>query len=277
MRWYNALVQLNREAQSHVLITVLDTRGSSPRDTGSKMVVSDNKIVDTIGGGALEYKCIETARGYLDGKPKNSQHTEKYNLGADLNQCCGGVVSVLFEVFPACDFVVNIFGAGHIGQALTKLLCDIDCKVNWFDSRPELFTKNTAENITTHSLNQPELAVESCGVGCYFLVMTHDHALDQQLCESIIARGDSAYCGVIGSRTKGIKFRQRLRKKGFTPQELKQLTCPMGLNDFDTKQPMEIAVSVLAELLILRNKSSLLSVKGINAVDEKVVPFENRD
>jgi len=132
-------------------------------------------------------------------------------------------------------------------------LADINCKVHVYDARAELLSDTYPSNVTTHDLHAPELCVESANAQSYFLIMTHDHALDQQLCEAVLSRGDALYCGVIGSRTKGIKFRQRLLKKGFSQDEYTKLTCPMGLADLDTKKPMEIAVSVMAELLMLRN------------------------
>ncbi len=277
MNWLAALESLSTESQSHVLMTVLDTRGSSPRDVGTKMVVSKDKIFDTIGGGALEHQSIEIARELLSNN-QQEQHTETFNLGKDLKQCCGGVVSVFFEVFPATNFVLNIFGAGHIGQALTKVLADIDCKVNLFDSRTEMLQQNYSKNIQTHHLTEPEIAVENCNTSSYFLVMTHDHALDQQLCEAILARGDSVYCGVIGSRTKSIKFRQRLLKKGFSQDEFSRLTCPMGLSDLKTKKPMEIAVSVVAELLMLRDKQQQNSlIVDTENEDTKIIRLEHRD
>ena len=280
MNWLAALASLNTESKSHVLLTVLDTRGSSPRDVGTKMVVSKDDIFDTIGGGALEYQCIKTAREFLSKNQQSqaTQHTQTFNLGKDLKQCCGGVVSVFFEVFPARNFILNIFGAGHIGQALTKVLADIDCTVNLFDSRAELLNQTYPKNVKTHHLTEPEIAIETCLANSYFLVMTHDHALDQQLCEAILARGDSVYCGVIGSRTKSIKFRQRLLKKGFSRDEFTQLTCPMGLSELKTKKPMEIAISVIAELLILRDKLQQNSlVNDTDNEDSKIVRFENRD
>ena len=264
MSWIQALSSLSSEAQGYVLLTVLETSGSSPRDTGTKMVVSKHKTFDTIGGGALEYESIALARELL----QNNQHqqiTKQFNLGHDLKQCCGGVVEVFFEVFPAVEFAINIFGAGHIGQALLKIVEDLDCQVTLFDSRLELLPEKTAEHIKTVHMTQPEVAVQRCLPNSYYLVMTHDHALDQQLCEAIISRADSRYCGLIGSRTKGLKFRQRLIKKGFTQKELAQLICPMGLPDLKTKIPMEIALSVMSELLLTQRKYEQLSIddKGI--------------
>ncbi len=257
MNWIEAISSLNGQAQGYVLVTVLKTKGSSPRDTGTKMVVSADKSFDTIGGGALEYQSIEIARELLGANQASVQHTETFNLGKDLKQCCGGVVTVFFEVFPASNFNIVIFGAGHIAKSLVKILEEVDCQVSWFDSRPELFPETVASHIQTSIMTQPEIAVESCKPNSYFLVMTHDHALDQQLCETILSRGDSQYCGLIGSATKGMKFRQRLLKKNYKQQELEALTCPVGLSSLKSKKPMEIAISISAELLQLRDMFAL--------------------
>ncbi len=299
MNWIQAISSLNTQAHGYVLVTVLETKGSSPRDTGTKMVVSADESFDTIGGGALEYECINMARELLGVVPSLSrikngegwgegteinksftgeiplryssphpnplpqerglkaQYTHTFNLGKDLKQCCGGVVTVFFEVFPASNFNIVLFGAGHIAKSLVKILEEVDCQVSWFDSRPELFPETVASHIQKHIMTQPEIAVESCKPNSYFLVMTHDHALDQQLCETILSRGDSQYCGLIGSATKGLKFRQRLLKKDYKQQELEALTCPVGLYSLKSKKPMEIAVSISAELLQLRDKQAL--------------------
>ena len=243
MNWINAISTLTNQAQGCVLVTVLETKGSSPRDTGTKMVVSADESFDTIGGGALEYQSIEIAREMLSARntsSTSSQMTKTFNLGKDLKQCCGGVVKVFFEVFPASNFNIVIFGAGHIAKSLIKILEELDCQVSWFDSRVELFPDKCAPHIQKHIMIQPEIAVESCEANSYFLVMTHDHALDQQLCESIISRGDSAYCGLIGSATKGLKFRQRLLKKDYKQQELETLSCPVGLSSLKSKNQWKL-------------------------------------
>ena len=253
--WVEGLSSLSKNSESYVLLTVLETKGSTPRDTGTKMVVTDNQLYDTIGGGALEFAAIQKARELLS-EGKQTQETMTFNLSKDLKQCCGGVVSVFFEVFLTNDFKIVLFGAGHIGTALINILGELDCQVNWFDSRPELFPDVVAPHIQMKVMDNPELAVEACDKSSYFIVMTHDHALDQALCEAIISRGDSRYCGLIGSNTKGLKFRQRLLKKGFNEQELSKLICPAGSAEVKSKIPMEIAVSVCAEVLKYRDVAS---------------------
>ncbi len=256
MNWGEAIGALNQQGQAYVLLTVLETKGSIPRDSGSKMLVTDDKLYDTIGGGALEFEAITVARNLLKQNSKTIQHTQSFNLGKDLKQCCGGVVKLFFETFPASNLLINIFGAGHIGKALITLLQELDCQVKWFDSRPEQFPSQIKPSIKTFQLEHADIAVESCPYDSYYLVMTHDHALDQELCEAILSRQDIAYCGLIGSTTKGLKFRQRLLKKGYTSDELARLSCPAGLETLKSKIPMEIALSITAKLLQLRDESA---------------------
>ena len=260
MNWIDALSHLTREGEieAYVLLTVLETKGSSPRDTGTKMVVTANALFDTIGGGALEFEAVNRARELLSSQALSpqgaTQLTHTFHLGKDLKQCCGGVVRILFEVFPVPHFNIVIFGAGHIGKAVVHHLKGIDCHVKWFDARTELFPQNNPSNIELLTLDQPDLAVESCPPQSYYLVMTHDHALDQSLCEAILSRHDGVYCGLIGSATKGLKFRQRLLAKAYSPEELERLQCPAGLAHFQSKIPAEIAISLVAKLLKIRNE-----------------------
>ncbi len=264
MNWIEALSLLQNQSlqnqnNSYVLVTILEVRGSSPRESGTKMVITRKTAFDTIGGGALEFEVVNTARQLLNSGDKTlvyESSTQEFNLGKDLKQCCGGVVKVLFEVFQPNGFNIVIFGAGHIGKSLVKILEEIDCSVKWFDSRTDLFPEIVAPNIQKIRLEKPEMAVESSLENSYFLIMTHDHALDQQLCEAILSRKKSNYCGLIGSVTKRHKFKQRLLKKGFSEEELKRLSCPMGLSSIKTKKPMEIAVSVIATLLVLKTNTA---------------------
>jgi xanthine dehydrogenase accessory factor len=255
VNWAEAIGILKQQGQAYVLLTVLETKGSIPRDSGSKMLVTDDKLYDTIGGGALEHEAIKVARSLLKQNQKTRQHTQTFNLAKDLKQCCGGVVKLFFETFPANNFSINIFGAGHIGKALVTLLQGLDCQVNWFDSRPEQFPSQLKTMIKTIHLKQVNTMIESCPKNSYYLVMTHDHAVDQELCEAILSRQDSAYCGLVGSSTKGLKFRQRLLKKGYSKKELQKLSCPAGMEKLKSKIPMEIALSITAKLLELRDKN----------------------
>ena len=251
MNWIEAISHYNQLNQPFVLITVLKTQGSTPRNCDAKMVANDAECHDTIGGGLLEFKAIETARKLL-AEHKRCSITEEFNLGKDLAQCCGGRVTLLFECFVSSQFEIALFGAGHVGTALIEILGALPCRVRWFDSRADSFKSKQAGNVQTILMQNPEQAVEACSPKSWFLVMTHSHELDQQLIEAILARGDSQYCGLIGSKSKAASFRGRLQRKGFTENELEQMTSPIGLESIKGKSPMEIAVSVTAQLLALQ-------------------------
>ena len=257
MNWLNAITKLQRDNVGFVLVTVLETKGSAPRDCAAKMAVTDSQIYDSIGGGNLEYHAINTARELLteaDATPR----TETFSLGKDLTQCCGGEVVLLFECFPACAFNLVLFGAGHVGSALIKILSALPCRVRWLDSRADIFPETVADNVETATIKNPFAAVESCPPNALYLIMTHSHETDFELCEAVLSRTDITYCGLIGSKSKAAKFKSRLHKKGYTETETTRLTCPVGLQTIRGKTPMEVAVSIAAQLLELRGQHSQL-------------------
>ncbi len=257
MKWLDATARLARDNTGFVLITVLDTEGSAPRDAAAKMVLGGGESYDSIGGGQLEYQALDIAAQLLVAGRAVTE-CRPFSLGKDVAQCCGGRVVLLFECFPPCAFNVVLFGAGHVGRALASILSALPCRVAWLDSRRDTLTGARAllpeaSNIHTTCIQNPVTAVENCPPGAYYLIMTHRHDDDFELCEAILSRRDSAYCGLIGSRSKAAKFRSRLRKKGFTETELASLTCPIGLPAIPGKAPMEVAVSVAGQLLALRH------------------------
>ena len=250
MNWIEAIAAFSRDDTGFVLITVTASRGSAPRNAGAKMVVTAERSCDTIGGGRLEFDATRAARDMLaQGKP--CTELRKLTLGPDLSQCCGGEVRLLFECFPAAGFHIVLFGAGHVGRALVGILSELPCRVRWLDARPEQFPPQVAANVRTHVMKNPDEAVEQCPPGACYLVMTHCHETDMELVEAILSRGDSRYCGLIGSRTKGMRFRHRLKRRGFTPDEIARLHSPIGLPAVPGKRPMEVAVAVAAELIAL--------------------------
>ena len=264
--WQQAVECLHREGSGFVLATVLETRGSSPRDIDAKMVVTANRVHDSIGGGTLEHRCVAMARQLLEAD-NAVKRIEDFNLGPDLDQCCGGRVKILLEVFPANRFVVQIYGAGHVGRALVRILGEIDCRVRWADSRPGQFPSELPANVETLVSKQVFPLVESAPAGCWHLVMTHSHPLDLEICEAVLSRPDTGYLGLIGSRSKAVRFRRRLAEKGFDDAELARLHCPIGVPGLEGKAPMQIAVSVTADLMLRRQESR---VAGAVAAGETV-------
>ncbi|MFV9669607.1 xanthine dehydrogenase accessory protein XdhC [Pantoea graminicola] len=245
--WIGVLHQLREKRQSCVLITVLSEQGSVPRDSGSKMIVSQHETWLTIGGGHLEFQCIAQARAMLESGTR-APHTEAFSLGARLGQCCGGRTTLLFEPLLQAQPEIWLFGAGHVGQALVNLLSTLPCHINWVDSRAAQFC-HVPPGVVTHQPEDPLDCVAQAPAGSYFIIMTHHHPLDFALCEAVLRRGDFRYAGVIGSATKNQRFRYRLAGKGVESDTLARLRCPIGLPDVKGKLPAEIAVAIAGEII----------------------------
>jgi xanthine dehydrogenase accessory factor len=250
--WISALADLQQQGEACVLVTIIEERGSTPRNAGSKMVVSAGRIFDTIGGGHLEYKAMEIAREML---ASGSQHTrlERFSLGASLGQCCGGVNVLLFEPMGQPQAHIAVFGAGHVGRALVPLLASLPCRVRWIDSREAEFPAQMPEGVTLILSEDVIEEVDNLPAGSYCIVMTHNHQLDLELAAAILKRGDFSYFGLIGSKTKRMKFEHRLRDRGFDAAVLQRMRCPMGLTEVKGKLPMEIAVSIAGEVIATYN------------------------
>jgi xanthine dehydrogenase accessory factor len=250
--WISALADLQRQGEACVLVTIIEERGSTPRNAGSKMVVSAERIFDTIGGGHLEFKAMEIARDML---ASGSQHTrlERFSLGASLGQCCGGVNVLLFEPMGQPQAHIAVFGAGHVGRALVPLLASLPCRVRWIDSREAEFPALLPEGVTQVLTEDVIEEVDNLPVGSYCIVMTHNHQLDLELAAAVLKRGDFGYFGLIGSKTKRVKFEHRLRDRGFDAAALQRMRCPMGLTEVKGKLPMEIAVSIAGEVIATYN------------------------
>ncbi|WP_425641906.1 xanthine dehydrogenase accessory protein XdhC [Marinomonas gallaica] len=248
--WTDVVATLQRTGEAYVLVTVIGTRGSSPRETGSKMVVTAEHSDDTIGGGHLEYKSIAKARELLLTQ-QDCQHIEEYPLGATLGQCCGGKVTVLFEHFAERGKDVWVFGAGHVSKAMVPLLAELPLRVHWVDSREEQFPEYIPSNVERCLTDDPVGELKRATAGSYMLVLTHNHQLDYELTEAALRRGDLGFLGVIGSDTKALRFRQRLSHRQFDETAIDKMTCPVGLEQVPGKRPMEVAVSITGQLIAL--------------------------
>lgn len=334
--WLRELRKLRAAGKDCVRVTVLDVRGSAPREVGAAMLVTADDLIGSIGGGRLEYECTrfaaERLRARLPGPVR-----QRFPLGAAMGQCCGGVVDVLLEYLPAdaggwvgaalrcsserapavlvtsigaqgeCSqslltgggchgdmpgdaavsaarcllgqgaaatclrdgetrtllepladepFSLALFGAGHVGSALVAVLASLDWRVRWIDGRRDIFPGTVPANVTCVESADPAREALAMPAGAAYLVMTHSHALDYEICERILARDDFAWCGLIGSRSKRRRFEKRLRAQGMSEPRIERLTCPIGLPGLQGKRPPEIAVSVAAQLLAVRQSTS---------------------
>ena len=142
-----------------------------------------------------------------------------------------------------------LFGAGHVGQAVAHLLEDMPFEVTWVDGRPDIFPARTGSNFTAVETGDVLAEVGRAPPGSIFVVMTHSHQLDEDICFDVLSRGDFAWLGLIGSVTKRRRFIQRLAKRGIGESGLARLECPVGLEGIRGKQPAIIALSLVAQLM----------------------------
>ncbi|WP_165674917.1 xanthine dehydrogenase accessory protein XdhC [Metapseudomonas otitidis] len=252
MSWINALAELQQRGEPSVLVTIIEERGSTPRNAGSKMVVTAERIYETIGGGHLEFKAMAIAREMLASGSRDTR-LERFSLGASLGQCCGGATVLLFEPMDQPQAQIALFGAGHVGRALAPLLASLPCKVRWIDSRESEFPEHIPAGVEKVVNDEVVDEVDTLPSGSYFIVMTHNHQLDLELTAAILKRNDFAYFGLIGSRTKRVKFEHRLRERGFASETVQRMRCPMGLAEVKGKLPVEIAISIAGEIIATYN------------------------
>lgn len=320
--WLRQLAELARQGEPAVLVTVAGVRGSAPRETGAKMLVTRRESVGTIGGGELEYQCLKIAAERLrDGDAAG--FLRRFPLGSNCGQCCGGVVDVLFEPLagigrlddvvaawtarrddllvttldadgrpqkavvergqafcelPATatarrvdtpgrgedfllvealggpDLQVAVFGAGHVGSALVRTLAGLPASIRWIDGRRDIFPDTLPGNLQCIAAAEPWREAAALPPSSYAFVMTHSHALDLEITAALLARGDLAYVGLIGSTTKRRRFERRLADRGLAADTIARLACPIGLRGIPGKTPQEIAIAAAAELLEKRER-----------------------
>ena len=243
--WVSDAHRLYQEKQSFVIVTIIDLHGSSPRNVGSKMIVSNKDQFGSIGGGNLELKATELALEMLQQKSK--QNVKTYNLSASLGQCCGGNVTLLLENYSFNQVTIVLFGAGHVGSALLGILQQLPYRLVVVESRKEFYEK-VPENARLYS-DSPQEEVADFPSQSYYIIMTHSHSLDLAICEEILKREDFSYLGIIGSKKKAARFKNQLEKKNYSKALLDRIYCPIGLSLKNNKLPVEIAVAVAGQLL----------------------------
>jgi xanthine dehydrogenase accessory factor len=248
-----------------VIVEVVAARGSVPRGIGTRMLVDADATLGTIGGGHLELEAITAARAAL-ARGGGAPSEQTFALGPSLGQCCGGTVKLAFAPLDADAlarwpraapiFHLQLHGAGHVGRAIATLLATLDCDVDWYDERDDGFAATTAlgspwpAHIRTTSADTVEREVANAPPGAFYLVLTHEHALDLRIVEAILRRGDAEFCGLIGSRTKRARFAHRLAERGIASEAIARLTCPIGVDGIEGKSPEVIAAAVVAQLLV---------------------------
>ena len=244
--------RLDETGDAFVCVTLAETRGSVPQEPGAKMLVTgEGRACGTIGGGRVEEAAIKHARELLAG-PKISCELIEWNLQKDIGMTCGGVVKFFFEVFRPSSWPIAIFGAGHVAQALVRILAGLSCRVSVFDTRPQMLSQLTqASNVKARLIEPLEEGVREVPEGAFVVVMTQGHRTDKPVLERILKTRSFPYLGAIGSASKAAVLRRELRESGVEDDLAQAFRCPIGL-PLGRDTPEEIAISIAAEMLKVR-------------------------
>ena len=235
--WQAVLRDLAERHEPAVLVTAVGDGAAG------KLVVSAEGVIGALGDPRQHAEAGHAARAML----------EAADAGVRLEDAGNGGALLLEPIRPVGLHVV-LFGAGHVGKALVRVLGELPCRVTWIDGRAEQFPREVPPNVSVECTEMPQYAVERAPSGAAFLVMTHNHALDFTVGEKILRRNDFSYFGLIGSATKRAKFVKRFKARGIADDVIEGMVCPIGLPGLSGKHPGEIAVAVAAQLLMVRAK-----------------------
>lgn len=274
------LAELSQSGVPFVCVTMVEAVGSTPQDTGSKMLVTaEGLVTGTVGGGRVEAKAIQVARDMLREFHNVSEQPEaltatavddaavlcslhppacmlmEWNLKRDVGMTCGGSVKLFFETYNYSDWHVVVFGAGHVAAALVACLAPLDCLVTCIDPRAEWLSRIPArEGLRKIQAAEPAKLVSELPRDAFVVCMTMGHATDRPILEEIFQqRREFPFVGVIGSQAKRAVLVKELKAAGVAPETAERFHCPIGL-ELGTNQPGEIAISVVAQLLQERDR-----------------------
>ncbi|MFA6236664.1 MAG: xanthine dehydrogenase accessory protein XdhC [Bacteriovorax sp.] len=247
------LYKLREEGTICVVVTLISVTGSAPQEVGARIIVGDQGLLyGTIGGGKLETKAIQKARDLLT--LDNNHEFVQWNLQKDVGMTCGGVTSLFFEKFlPRSDWKIVVFGAGHVGQELVRLLIRLDCDVVCVDPRAEWLNK-LPEHFRLKKIQTDDMksVLKTLSADTFITSVTMGHAFDLPILKEALTEFNFPYIGAIGSDSKARVLKADLLKHGVTENLIASLHCPIG-EPFGNNHPAEIAVSIVAQLLTKRD------------------------
>jgi xanthine dehydrogenase accessory factor len=250
------LAELSQSGDPFVSVTMVDAVGSTPQDAGTKMLVdTGGRLFGTVGGGRVENQAIEFAQRMLVERDSPAHRLVEWNLQRDVGMTCGGVVKLYFEAYNHRAWRIAVFGAGHVAQSLIRCLLEMECQIVCIDPRPDWLAKlpRSGKLATIETENMPA-EVSKLSDDDFVVCMTMGHRTDRPILEEIFRQGRRpAYLGVIGSAAKRKVLLRELAEAGIAPEVADQFRCPIGLR-LGQNQPGEIAVSVAAELIQVRDE-----------------------
>ena len=250
-----ALSQLAFTGNPFVVVTMVESTGSTPQDAGSKMLVDQSGLVHgTVGGGKVENHAIEFAQTMMLDSSRSREIVD-WNLQRDIGMTCGGLVKLFFEVYNRDDWHIVVFGAGHVSQALVRLLLTLDCRVTCIDTRAEWMDRlEDHPRLTKICTNDLTVEAKKVTSNDFVVCMTMGHSTDRPVLAAIFQNQfQPAYLGVIGSKSKRGALIRELKSEGIEEKTAESFLCPIGL-PIGSNQPAEIAISITAQLLQVRDQ-----------------------
>ncbi len=251
---FRRAAELLRRAERFALVTIVETKGSSPRHAGTRMIVRDDgKLEGTIGGGRLEEEVRAEAARTIE---RGAISRRTFSLGADLAMCCGGSVEVMIEAMGGPPRLY-LFGAGHVGQPLARYAADAGFNVTVVDDRPDYATRErfpAAAEVLVEEFIDAAISIPR-RPDDYLVIVTHTHRSDEELLTELLP-GDFRYLGLIGSGSKVQRFKMRLAGAGIAAERFALIHAPMGL-DIGAETPEEIALAVVAEMVAIRRRGEV--------------------
>ena len=253
---YAALLEVHQRGQSAALATVIETQGSMPRHVGSKMLVhADGRIVGTVGGGSMEARVVQAALAALaDGQARIETYTLN-NLEDGDPGICGGTARIFIEPLEVAPTLL-VIGGGHTGKAVAELGKWLGFRVVLCDDRPEFANPEHAPGLDGYVVCKPHEVPQHTTISSntYIACLTRGLPVDVQLLPSLVNTG-ARYVGLIGSKRRWALTVKALREAGISDEQIKRIHAPIGL-ELEAESPREIALSILAEIIMVRRGGS---------------------
>ena len=279
---FKKIIDARKYTKEIIKAKLISTEGSVPRNSGTFMLITSKYLFGSIGGGQLEYTIIEKAKKILKENISEKNQILNIPLGPSIGQCCGGYVQVEItkykngnqslkneKILISKSDNIYIFGAGHIGQELSKRSIDLDFNVHLIDSRNNYLKMLKEKKVTPIYVEFPWMLIKNLPKKSYYIVLTHSHDYDFRIINEILNINSFQFIGLIGSKTKMKRFSNRLIKLGHNQSIINKIECPIGLKNISSKKPAEIAIAIIGRLLEYR--SNLSSLQLINKKDLKLI------
>lgn len=256
MSIYQELVEIEASGAEAALCTIISSQGSTPRHQGSKMLVySDGRFSGTVGGGEMEKRVIEEA---LISMREQKTRILTYSLIDPKNGdpgVCGGTVDIFIEPIPPKPEIL-IIGGGHVGKAVAHLAKWLGFRVTVSDDRPEYCTREANPDADLfYPVPMKDLpTVAKIHPATYIVMTTRGVAVDIPGLPALLDT-PAAYIGLIGSKRRWLTTRKALVDMGISEEKIKRVQSPIGL-ELQAETPEEIAVSIMAEIIMLRNQGT---------------------